>query len=358
MSSPNDIAIIGMACHFPGARNPSEYWRNLRDGIESVASLTDDELLAAGVDRDLLEDPDYVKAEAILADMDKFDADFFGLSPRDAAIMDPQHRHFFECSWEALENAGRMPETFDGAIGVYAGCGMGSYLMFNLLRNRKVLRDVGLFLLRHTGNDKDFLATRLSYELNLTGPSVSVQTACSTSLTAIHMACQSLLSGECDMALAGGVTIGIPHGRGYLYQEGEIMSKDGHCRPFDADSTGTIFGSGAGVVVLRRAADAIADGDNIRAIIRGSAINNDGSTKAGYLAPSVDGQAAAIAEAIQVADVAPESISFIETHGTGTAIGDVIEFQALSQAFEGVTRRQACALGSAKSNIGHLDTAA
>jgi len=352
------IAIIGMAGRFPGARDIDQFWRNLAGGVESIARPTDAQLLAAGVGAEDLRNPAYVKAAAILDDIDLFDAAFFGFSSKDAAIMDPQHRLFLECAWHALEHAGWASEQFDGRIAVYAGSGMNSYLIHNLLANRKLVNEAGFFVLKQTGNDKDVLATRVSYQLNLTGPSLAVQTACSTSLVAVHLATQSLLSGECDMALAGGVTIEIPHGRGYLYREGEILSRDGHCRPFDAESSGTIFGSGAGVVVLRRLEDALRDGDSITAIIRGTAINNDGSRKVGFLAPSVTGQAEVIAEAMSAAGVDADSISCIEAHGTGTTVGDPIELEALTRAFRGTTsRRGFCAVGSLKANVGHLDAA-
>ena len=243
----SDIAVVGMACRLPGARSADEFWRNVRGRVESIRTYSDAELLAAGVRPALLSHPRYVKAGAPLDGMDLFDAEFFGFSPKDAAIMDPQHRQLLEVAWEALEDAGHPPERFAGQIGVYAGCGMNAYMMFNLLTNPDLMESVGLFLVRHTGNDKDFLATRISYCLNLTGPSVNVQTACSTSLVAIHMASQNLLSGECDLALAGGVTLEIPHRHGYVYEEGEILSPDGHCRAFDAGSQGTVFGSGAGI---------------------------------------------------------------------------------------------------------------
>jgi acyl transferase domain-containing protein/thioesterase domain-containing protein/acyl carrier protein len=354
-----DVAIVGLAGRFPGADTPAALWRNLRDGVESIRHLRDEDLLAAGVDPATLADPNYVRMASVLDGIDQFDASFFGFSPKDAAILDPQHRHFLECAWEALEDAAHTPEKFPGSIGVFAGCGMNAYFMFNLLTNPQLVRSVGLFLLRHTGNDKDFLATRASYCFNLTGPSVSIQTACSTSLVAIHTACQSLLSGECDMALAGGVTIELPHGRGYLYEESEILSLDGHCRAFDEQAKGTIFGSGVGVVVLRRLSDAIADGDQIHAVIKGSAVNNDGSRKIGYLAPSVDGQAKAISEALSLAGVHADSIGYVEAHGTGTPVGDAIEIAALTQAFRTQTERRGfCAIGSLKTNIGHLDTAA
>ncbi len=355
----NDIAVVGMACRFPGANNPEEYWRNLRDGVESIVTYTDEELLDVGVRPEDLHNPNYVKRGAPVEGIEQFDADFFGFSPKEAAIMDPQHRLLLECAWEALEDAGHPPQRFDGAIGVFAGCGMNAYMMFNLLTNPSLMNSVGLFLVRHTGNDKDFLSTRISYCLDLKGPSVNIQTACSTSLVAIHTASQSLLNGECDMALAGGVTLELPHRHGYIFQEGEILSPDGHCRAFDHDSKGTVFGSGGGIVVLRRAQDALDDGDAIHALIKGSAINNDGSGKVGYLAPSVDGQAAAIAEALEVADVNAESITYVESHGTGTPVGDPIEIAALTQAFAQTTERKSyCGIGSVKTNIGHLDTAA
>jgi acyl transferase domain-containing protein/thioesterase domain-containing protein len=355
----NDIAIVGMALRFPGARSAAEFWANLAQGVESVRALSDAELVAAGVAAEELSHPRYVKAGIVLDELDGFDAEFFGFSPKEAAIMDPQHRQFLECAWEALESAGHVPESFGGTIGVFGGCGMGAYFALNLLTNKDLVESVGLFLLRHTGNDKDFLTTRVSYCLNLRGPSVNVQTACSTSLVATHLACQSLLSGECDIALAGGVTIEIPHGRGYVYQPGEILSPDGHCRAFDHRSEGTIFGSGAGIIVLRRLADALRDGDVIHAVIKGSAVNNDGAGKVGYLAPSVDGQAAAISEALAVAGVSAESIGYVECHGTGTKMGDPIEIAALTQAFRQSTAKTGfCAVGSVKTNIGHLDTAA
>jgi acyl transferase domain-containing protein len=353
------VAIIGMAGRFPGAPTVDAFWRNLRDGVESVVRYDDEALRAAGVPPSLIAHPDYVKAGAPLADMELFDAGFFGFSPLDASILDPQHRHFLECSWEAMEAAGYAPGSFEGSVGVFAGSGHNAYLPYNLLSNPELVERVGFFLLRHTGNDKDFLTTRVSYLFDLRGPSVNVQTACSTSLVSVHMACQSLLNGECDMALAGGVTLELPHRHGYLYREGEILAPDGHCRAFDARSHGTVFGSGVGVVVLRRLADALRERDPVLAVVRGSAVNNDGAGKVGYLAPSVDGQATSVAEAIAVAGVSPESIGYVETHGTGTAIGDPIELAALTQAFrQGTQAKDFCAIGSVKPNIGHLDTAA
>lgn len=354
-SSP--IAIVGMAGRFPGARNTAGFWQNLRDGVESICDRSDAELRAAGAAAEDLANPDYVRRAAILNDVPLFDASFFGFSPRDASIMDPQHRHFLECAWEALEDASHPPQHFPGSIGVFAGSGMNSYLIHNLLGNRRLVESTGLFQLKQTGNDKDVLATRVSYQFDLRGPSINVQTACSTSLVAVHLACQSLLNFECDMALAGGVTIEIPHGLGYIYREGEILSRDGHCRSFDASSSGTVFASGLGIVVLRRLEDALADHDSIRAVILGSAINNDGARKVGYLAPSVEGQAEVIAEALDYAGVPADTVQYIETHGTGTRVGDPIEIRALTKAFQG-SAVHSTAIGSLKSNVGHLDAAA
>ena len=354
-----DIAVVGMAAHLPGAADIAAYWANLSAGVESIRSLTEEELLAAGEPAARIRKSNYVPAAAVLDGFETFDADFFGFSPKEAAILDPQHRQFMEVAWEALENAGHPPENFKGAIGVYAGCGMGSYFYFNLCSNPDLVDQTGMFLLRHTGNDKDFLATRVSHIFDLKGPSINVQTACSTSLVAIHYAAQALLNGECDMALAGGVTIELPHARGYLYTEGEILSPDGHCHAFDHRAQGTVFGSGAGCVVLRRAKDAIRDGDHIWAIIKGSAVNNDGAAKAGYLAPSVDGQARCIAEAQAIAGVDADSVTYVECHGTGTYLGDPIEVAALTQAYRETTDAVGtCRIGSVKTNIGHLDTAA
>lgn len=363
MSAPrtvdsSSIAVVGMAVRVPGAGNVGTFWRNLCGGVESVSRYTDEQLIAAGEDPALLGDPHYVRAGAPLEGVELFDAGFFGFSARDAAILDPQHRHFLEVCWEALEDAGHVPESFHGAIGVFAGAGMHDYYVHHLAPNRKLMQDVGQFLVRHTGNDKDFLTTRASYCLNLTGPSIGVQTACSTSLVAIHMAAQSLLNGECDLALAGGVSITLPDRLGYVFREGEILSPDGHCRAFDREARGTLFGSGSGVVVLRRAADAAADRDHVYAVIRGSAVNNDGRGKVSYLAPSLDGQARCIAEALAVAAVPASTIGYVEAHGTGTPMGDPIEVAALTQAFGVGAGGRSCAIGSVKTNVGHLDTAA
>ncbi|MFZ7090931.1 type I polyketide synthase [Primorskyibacter sp. 2E233] len=355
----NDIAIVGMAAHLPGAPDIAAFWRNLRDGVSSIRRLSEDDLREAGEDPGLIRHRDYVPFAAPLDGFEQFDAEFFGFSPKEAAIMDPQHRQFLETAWEALENAGHVPENFPGQVGVFAGCGMGSYFYFNVCSNPDLVENTGMFLLRHTGNDKDFMTTRLSHVLDLHGPSINLQTACSTSLVATHYAAQALLNGECDMAIAGGVTIELPQGRGYLYKENEILSPDGECHAFDHRAKGTVFGSGSGVVVLRRMADAVADGDHIWAIIKGTAVNNDGAQKAGYLAPSVDGQAAAIAEAQAMADVTSDTVDYVECHGTGTYLGDPIEVAAMTQAFRETSDAVGhCRIGSVKTNIGHLDTAA
>jgi acyl transferase domain-containing protein/acyl carrier protein len=352
-----EVAIIGMTGRFPGARNLTEFWQNLRDGVESISWFTDDQLQAAGVDLSLFSQPNYVKARATLADVDLFDAPFFDFSPKEAAITDPQHRILLEVAWEALEHAGYNPDTYSGLIGVYAGAGFNSYLL-NLVANPELLKSVDRFQLM-LANDKDFACTRVSYKLNLQGPSHTVQTACSTSLVAVHLACRSLLSGECDMALAGGVTVSAQQTVGYLHHEGSIASPDGHCRAFDAQAQGTVPGNGAGLVVLKRLEDAIADGDYIHAVIKGSALNNDGSRKVSYTAPRIDSQAAVIRTAQQIAEVDPNSIRYIEAHGTGTALGDPIEIAALTQAFRTSTQNTGfCAIGSVKTNVGHLDTAA
>ncbi|MBE1282083.1 MAG: KR domain-containing protein [Rhodobacteraceae bacterium] len=354
-----DIAIVGLSVAVPGAQSVSQFWDNLKNGVESIQVLDGDALKAAGERPELLADPHYVPAAALLEGFDQFDAEFFGFSPKEAAILDPQHRKFLETAWEAMESAGHPPESINGPIGVYAGCGMGSYFYFNICSNRNLVDDVGMFLLRHTGNDKDFLSTRVSHVFDLKGPSINIQTACSTSLVAVHYACQALRSGECDMALAGGVTIELPQGRGYLYKENEILSPDGHCHAFDHRAQGTVFGSGAGAVALRRLEDAIADGDHIWAVIKGSAVNNDGAAKAGYLAPSVDGQAAAVRQALDAAKVGADTIGYVECHGTGTYLGDPIEVSALTEAFAPQAGSEAdCRIGSVKTNIGHLDTAA
>lgn len=353
-----DIAIIGMAGRFPGAASIDEFWRNLADGVEAVADFSDAEVLAAGVDPALAADPHYVKRGGVLEGAELFDARFFGIYPREAEVMDPQHRVFLEVAWEALEHAGYDPGAYPGMIGLYAGSGMNTYLLFNLSRNQEIREAVQGYQLT-IANDKDYLPTRVSYKLNLRGPSINIQTACSTSLVATHLACQALLNFQCDMALAGGITIRLPQKGGYLYQEGGIASPDGHCRAFDAEAAGTVGGNGVGIVVLKRLSDALADGDTVHAVIKGTALNNDGSHKVGYTAPSSEGQTQVIANAQGLAGADPRSISYIEAHGTGTALGDPIEISALTQVFRQSTDdRQFCAIGSLKTNVGHLDAAA
>jgi acyl transferase domain-containing protein/acyl-CoA synthetase (AMP-forming)/AMP-acid ligase II/acyl carrier protein len=363
-----DIAVIGMACRFPGANTVEEFWQNLCNGVESISFFGDEEVLASGIDPQLLTNPNYVKAKPAIADIELFDAEFFGYSPKEAQLIDPQQRLLLECAWESLEDAGCNPLTYKGAIGIYAGAVMNTYLLNNVHPSRHkldsqdnlqavTLDSMGGFQMM-VANDKDYLTTRVSYKLNLTGPSVNVQTACSTSLVAIHMACQSLLNGECDMSLAGGVSVVVPQKSGYLYQEGTIVSPDGHCRAFDAEAKGTIFGNGGGIVVLKKLANAIADYDRIYAVIKGTAINNDGSAKVGYLAPNGDGQAKVASQAMAQAGVKAEDISYIEMHGTGTLLGDPIEVGGLTQAFRSNTQNKGfCAIGSVKTNIGHLQIA-
>ncbi|HLH61195.1 MAG TPA: SDR family NAD(P)-dependent oxidoreductase [Ktedonobacteraceae bacterium] len=351
------IAIIGMAGRFPGARDIEQFWHNVASGVKSIRSFSDDELLAAGVDPELLKQPNYVKVGAVLEDIDLFDAAFFGYAPREAQITDPQQRFFLECAWEALERAGYDPERYCGLMGVFAGSGFSSYMLNNLYGNPELL-DIIDPLQVAVGNDRDALASTVSYKFNLKGPSISVQTFCSTSLVAVHLACQSLLNYECDMALAGGVAIQVPHISGYIYKEGGIVSPDGECRTFDAKAQGSVMGNGAGVVVLKRLDEAMEDGDYIYAIIRGSAVNNDGSLRVSYTAPGLDGQTEVIAEAIGNAGIAAETISYIEAHGTATMLGDAVELAAMQKAFAPNTQKKGfCAIGSVKPNVGHLDRA-
>jgi phthiocerol/phenolphthiocerol synthesis type-I polyketide synthase E len=355
-NSMDFIAITGMSGVFPGANTVEDLWRNLRSGLESISFFSPEDLEPHPFEG-LNPAATLVPARGILEGIENFDAQLFGIHPREAEVMDPQQRLFLECAFKALEQAGCDSLRYKGAIGVFAGAGMNSYLM-NVMANTKALSSVG-GVLAGIGNDKDHLTTRVAYKLGLRGPAVTVQTACSTSLVAVHLACQSLLNAECDMALAGGVSIILPQKAGYFYQPGGIFSPDGHCRPFDANGQGTVFSNGAGVVVLKRLEDALVEGDNILAVIKGSAINNDGSFKNGYTAPSIEGQAAVIAEAQAVAGVAAESIGYVEAHGTGTPLGDPVEFAALLLAFDArCNKKQFCALGSTKANIGHLDTAA
>ena len=344
-----------MAGRFPGARTLDQFWRNLAEGVESIARLSDEEMLASGVPPAYLRAPNYVKVAPVLDEPGDFDAAFFGYSPMEARSMDPQHRILLELAHEALENAGYDPGRHGGRIGVFTGSAMNTYFM-NVGLHRRLAED---YIPTLIGNDKDFLSTRLSYKLNLHGPSITVQTACSTSLVAVHLACQSLLSEETDMVLAGAISVRVPHRAGYFSDGGGVVSPDGHVRAFDAKANGTVFGSGGGILVLKRLADALADGDTIRAVIKGSAVNNDGSVKAGYTAPSVDSQADAVVEALANAGVEADTISYIEAHGSGTPVGDPIEVRALTKAFRASTERRGfCAIGSVKTNVGHLDAAA
>ncbi|MET0397551.1 MAG: amino acid adenylation domain-containing protein, partial [Longimicrobiaceae bacterium] len=349
------VAVVGMAGRFPGAPDVEAFWSNLRGGVDCITRFGERELEEAGMDPALLRDPAFVAAAGVLEGMEMFDAGFFGFNPREAEILDPQHRIFLETAWEALENAGYVPGGTEEAVGVYAGSSASDYLTRHVLTNPEVVAAVGALQVE-MGNGKDFLASRAAYKLNLRGPALSVQTACSTGLVAVHVACRALAAGECDVAVAGGV--GARRRGGYMYAPGGIMSPDGFCRAFDARSAGTVTGSGIGLVVLKRLADALADGDTIHAVIRGTAINNDGSQKVGYTAPSVDGQAAVIREALELAGVDPATVGYVEAHGTGTELGDPVEVAALTQAFGAGPRRQGCALGAVKSNVGHLDGAA
>lgn len=351
------IAVVGMACRFPGAADVETFWRNLRDGVESISRFSPAQLIAAGVPAEAVRDSHYVPAAGVLDDIDRFDAEFFGATPREAALLDPQQRLFLECAWEALEIAGCDSERFDGRIAVFGGVGMSSYRMRNLA-GADALPNVSRLQIE-LSTDKDYLATRASYKLNLRGPSMTVQTACSTSLTAVQLACQSLLVQQADMALAGGGTVSVPQEEGYWYEEGSIMSPDGHCRAFDVEARGTVPGCGVGVVALKRLEDALANGDSVLAVIRAAAVNNDGAHRVGFTAPSLEGQAEVIAEAHALAGVDPRTITYVEAHGTGTPVGDPIEVRALTRAFRLATsERGFCALGSVKTNVGHLDAAA
>ncbi|MEF2965235.1 type I polyketide synthase [Paenibacillus sp. M1] len=351
----SSIAIIGMSGRFPGAQNVREFWTNVREGRESILPLSDEMLRKAGVDEVRLADPQYVKAAPLIAGLDLFDYTFFDMSKREADMLDPQHRFLLMCAYEALEDGGYASDRYSGEISVFAGCGFNGYLFQNILAHPENIAEEDLQLLLQT-NSNDYASTRISYKLNLRGISVNVQSACSTSLLAVHQACQNLLMYQSDMALAGGGSLRIPDEEGYMYREGGIFSPDGHCRAFDADARGTVFGSGAGMVLLKRLEDALKDHDHIYAVIRGSAANNDGSGKVGYTAPSVRGQRDVIVEALAIAGITPDTIDYIEAHGTGTPLGDPIEIAALQEAF-GERESGRCAIGSVKTNIGHLNAA-
>ncbi len=349
-----EIAVIGMAGRFPGAKNIDEFWENLKNGVESISFFSDEELVAGGVDPELIGNTNYVRAKGTVEGIDYFDAHFFGYTHRDADILDPQSRFFLECSWEALEDAGYDPGSYDGLIGVFAGASENIFWRAREVLSDDIQSDKFLSLLF---NNKDFMSLLVSYKLGLKGPSTMIFTACSTSLVAVHNGCQAILNGECDMVLAGGVKINLPDKNGYLYQAGMIVSPDGHCRAFDADAQGTVFGSGVGIVILKRLEEAIEDRDHIYSVIKGSAINNDGLRKVGFTAPSIEGQAEVIRTAQHMAHVDPASITYVEAHGTGTELGDPVEIEGLKSAFK-TDRPGYCAVGSVKTNIGHLDTAA
>ncbi len=355
--SDTDIAIIGMSGRFPKAKNIQEYWDNLTGGINCSVQADEEEILASGYPKSILEDKRFVNVNSKLDEGKFFDAEFFGVSNAEALLMDPQIRLLLQTSWHAIEDAGYDVTRLNASVGNFCGMSTNSYLL-KLLQTAS-LSEAGEALLYRILNEKDFLATWISYKLNLTGPTMSVQTACSTSLLAIHLAVQSLLNFECDMALAGGVSFNSNENVGYVHVPESIYSKDGVCRPFDKDASGIITGNGAGVIVLKRAKDAVRDGDHIYALVKGTAVNNDGANKQGYTTPSVDCQRDVVLEALAVADINPETIGMIEAHGTGTLIGDPIEVSALTESFREYTNKtQYCAIGSVKSNIGHLDAAA
>ena len=349
------VAIIGMVIRCPGATNVGEFWSNLKNGVESISFFTEDELRNAGISDAVLQLPSFIRAGAPLEGLEMFDAEYFKYSAREAEFIDPQQRVFLECAVEALETAGVDPARFPGPIGVFAGEGQTHY-GYQILANRSVIgvdRQMAVI-----GNDKDYLATRTSYKLGLRGPSLTIQCACSTSTVAMHLAMQSLLAHECDLALAGGVSVSWLRGKGgYHYVEGGILSRDGHTRAFDANASGTVFADGVAIAVLKRLDEAVADGDDIQAVILGTAVNNDGATKGSYTAPSIDGQFDVLSDAMSVADISPETIGYVEAHGTGTALGDPIEIDALQRVFRTATdKKQFCGVGSLKTNMGHLNT--
>jgi phthiocerol/phenolphthiocerol synthesis type-I polyketide synthase E len=353
--SGQDIAVIGFACRFPGADDVWRYWSNIEAGRVSITTLTRDELLRNGVSESEVDDPWYVPSRGRIDGAGYFDAGFFGITPKDAALTDPQHRLLLQTAWEALETAGLTTNGPFGRVGVFAGSGFGHYLVNSVLKDPDVAGSHGL-LAAVLGNEKDHLAAKIAYRLDFGGPAVTVQTACSTSLVAVHLACQSLHAGDADVALAGGVSVPFPQDTGYLYEPGGILSPDGGCRPFDATAAGTVPGGGVGLVVLKRLDDAVRDGDLVYAVVKGSAINNDGGARAGYTAPGVRGQLDVLSRAYANAAVAPETIGYVEAHGTATEVGDAIELAALTEVFGG--RDRPCSLGSVKANVGHLDAAA
>lgn len=357
-SSLGPIAIIGMSCRFPGAPNVRTFWEHVAAGIESITQLTRDEVILAGADAATVDKPNYVRAAGIVDAVEWFDAGFFRIPPGEAELMDPQQRLCLECGWEAFEDAGYAPGSIDAPVGVFVGASASTYLFHNIARRPDVIARFG-GLRTLLANDKDHVATILAHQLNLTGPAVNVSSACSSSLVSIAFACQSLWTRQVDVAVAGGAAIHVPQRRGYLHERDGIYSPDGHCRPFDRNAAGTVGGSGVGLVILKRADEAEADGDHVYAIIRGAAVNNDGRDRVGYTAPAVNGQAAVIAEALATAAIDPSTIAYVEAHGTGTPLGDAVELAALTQAFaDAGAPPRSCAVGSAKASIGHLDAAA
>lgn len=351
-----DIAIVGMSARFPGAEDTTMFWQNLLDGVETISTFTEEELRTSGIEEEMIASPNYIRRRGILGNAEFFDANFFNITPRDAEIMDPQHRVFLECSWHAFEDAGYVPATYPGKVGVFGGTGTAWHL--NKVNAHPEVQKYVSGASVVTNNDKDYVTTRVSYKLNLKGPSVNVQTACSTAMVSVVMGINSLLNGESDLIVAGGVSLDTPERRGYQYMQGGMESADGRCYAFDSRANGTVFSRGAGVVILKRLNDALRDGDHIYAVLKGGAINNDGNLKAGYTAPSIEGQIAVARQAFANAQVSPETISFVEAHGTATALGDPIEFTSLSQTFKEFTdKTQYCRIGSVKTNIGHTDAA-
>src|SRR5580704_4243239 len=355
-SSPQEskeIAVVGVSCRVANLKSPEELWRALVAGEELFTSFESAELEECGNDRELVHSAHYVPVKPMLSNVDMFDAGLFGINPKDAQLIDPQHRICLECSWEALESAGYDPRSYGGSIGAFMSTNMSSYYRYNLAPNPETFRLGGDFQAIIT-NDKDYIAPRLAYHLGLTGPCITVQTACSGSLVAVTQACDALFNHACDIALAGGVSVIFPHKAGYLHQEGGLLSPDGRVRPFDAAAEGTVFGDGAGIVVLKRLSEALKDGDHIRAVVRGWAVNNDGNKRVGFTAPGLNGQCSVVMSAQQNANVSADNISYVEAHGTGTPLGDCIEVEALTRAFRlSSSRNEFCALGSIKGNIGH-----
>ena len=354
----NAVAIVGIACKFPKSNNLEDYWENIKNGTECLETLSQEELEQAGIDAATIQNKNYVKRSSYIEDVDKFDADFFKISPKEAIYMDPQQRLLLEKAWEAMEDAGYIPDNGNQKVAVFASTSASNYFLQGIQDDSRFVEDAGGMQALLHGLDKDHIATKIAYKLNCTGPTMTVQSACSSSMVGTIMACQSLLTYQADLALAGGVTINVPQKTGYMYEKGSILSQDGYCRPFDESANGTVFGSGVACLALKRLEDAIEDNDRIYSVIKGFALNNDGSDKVGYTAPSVSGQMEVIGDALDFAQVDAATISYLETHGTGTIMGDPIEVEAVSQVYESYTeKKQFCALGSIKANMGHLNVA-